>query len=660
MRQILLSLLLLSALAYSRAENYALGPDSIPHDGVPKGTVTKFVLPPGKYYPGTPHNCAVYVPAQYDAAKPTPFMIFLDGSQALNSSMHVPVVFDNLIAKHDLPPMIAIFIDPGVLPAVSDADQSRYNRIYEYDSLTPRFAEFLLDELIPAVQKNYNLSQNPDDRGLSGVSTGAVGAFMAAWNRPDQFHRVLSLIGTYVSMKGADELPGLIRKTEPKPIRIFMQDGSHDHITAAEPYGTHFSGSWPINNEVMYEALEFAGYDVKLEMGTGGHDLDQGGAILPDALRWLWRGYPAPIVEQEPAAAHEPGYDAADRVFSTIYGDKPWEHVGDFNSLFSVTAGRHEEWGGSNSPTSLTADREGNVYVPVATSDAADKRILRVDPQGKVTLFTEVHDPTPAPNPAQIPGPPPVLHMGPGDRLYAFTPGTALTNIATIGNAGSIVSWSVANGSASDEKVHATADEFQIADGVAEDVADFAVTKNGTIYALLNTMIKEIDPSGHVSMALNWSHLQGVTGPPTRIALSPDQSMLVVTDAMSRYSWSFQIDADGSLVNGEPFYRLEMLEAANYSPVSWFYEKGNAAEDTNGQVYFATPLGIQIAMQNGRISQILNPPIPGGGPLTAITFAGNENASWIYVVQDGKLFRRHVKVRGANAWTVVKPLKPTL
>jgi len=162
-------------------------------------------------------------------------MIFLDGGGALGNSMRVPVVFGNLIAKHDIPPMVGIFVDPGILPVVSDADQNRYNRIYEYDSMTPRFAEFLINELIPAVAKNYNLSKNPDDRGLSGVSTGAVGAFIAAWNRPDHFHRVPSFIGTYVSMKGADELPALVRRTEPKPIRIFTQDGTNDHVVPPEP-----------------------------------------------------------------------------------------------------------------------------------------------------------------------------------------------------------------------------------------------------------------------------------------------------------------------------------------------------------------------------------------------------------------------------------------
>ncbi len=232
---------------------------------------------------------------------------------------------------------------------VSDADQNRYNRIYEYDSVTPRFSEFLIDELIPAVGKNYNLSKNPDDRGLSGVSTGAVGAFAAAWNRPDQFHRVLSFIGTYVSMKGADALPALVRKTEPKPIRIWMQDGTQDHIVAPEPFGSSAFGSWPINNQVMHEALEFAGYDVKFELGTEAHNLKQGGADLPDALRWLWRGYPEPIVVHEPAAAHEAGYDTTNRVFSTMYLDKPWE--ADWRRLLVAIR-------------SLTSDRNGNVLLP--------------------------------------------------------------------------------------------------------------------------------------------------------------------------------------------------------------------------------------------------------------------------------------------------------
>jgi len=611
MRRILLALLLVSACAVPQAEDYMLGPDSQPQDGVPTGTVTKCTLAPGKDYPGTPHNCAVYVPAQYDPGKPTPFMIFLDGSQALGDSMRVPVVLDNLIAKHDLPPMIAIFVDPGILPVVSDpshADiaQNRYNRIYEYDSLTPRFSDFLVNELIPEVAKHYNLSKNPDDRALSGVSTGAVGAFMAAWNRPDQFHRVLSLIGTYVSMKGADALPALVRKTEPKPIRIFMQDGTADHIVLAEPYGTSFAGSWPINNQVMYEALEFAGYDAKLVMGTEGHNLKHGGAILPDALRWLWRDYPPPIVVHEPAAAQKPGWDPSATVFSTIFVDMPWQQVGgDYGSI-----------------SSLTSDREGNVYF--ADSNAGN--IERVDANGKITQFAE------PPNDTSI------LRVGANDRLYTYSPST-----------GDIVSSNVATGTASDQKT--------IARNMAA-VVDFVVTETSTIYFLDGSAatIGVIDSSGQSRVALHWTELGGKMAAPRGLALSPDQSMLVVTDTVSRYSWSFQIAADGTLENGEPFYRLELPET---TVMSWQSGTRGAVEDVNGMVYFVTPLGIQIAMQNGRVAEILNPPVPGA-PITAITFAGTGDASWLYVAENGKLYRRPVKVTGANAWTVVKPPKPTL
>src|SRR5215469_6679172 len=365
----LLALALIVATSCGCAQEYSLGPDSQPHDGVPKGTVTKSQLEPGKYYPGTPHTYWVYVPAQYDASKPTPFMIYMDGSGPVGNGQRVPVVFDNLIARRELPPMIGIFIDPGVLPAVSDAAQSRYERIFEYDSLSDRFANFLIGEVIPEVAKKYNLSKDPNDRGLAGTSTGAVAAFMAAWNRPDQFRRVISLIGTFVSMKGADAMPAFIRKTEPKPLRIFMQDGKKDHIVPAEPYGTFYAGSWPINNQVMFEALQYSGYDVKLEMGEGGHSGQQGASIMPDILRWLWRDYPQPIAVHEPAAMSQPGWDPRGKVFSIVSAGRSWEPVG----------------GAYGSVASPRADRDGNVYF----ADPTAHRIYRASPDGKVEVFRE-------------------------------------------------------------------------------------------------------------------------------------------------------------------------------------------------------------------------------------------------------------------------------
>jgi gluconolactonase len=591
MRRFVLLALLTATLVYAQ-ETYVLGPDSKAQAGVAQGSVTKYELKPGRFYPGTPHTYSVYVPARYDAAKPTPFMIFLDGSGFLSDKVQAPIVFDNLIAKHQLPPIIGIFIDPGVLPVLSDQAQNRFERIFEYDSLSDRYSRFLLEELIPEVEKKWNLSKDPNDRALCGVSTGAVGAFMAAWNRPDQFRRVLSFIGTYVSMKGADSLPALIRKTEPKPLRIFLQDGSGDHIVPAEPWGTFYAGSWPINNQVMFEAFEYAGYDAKLVIGSEGHNMKQGAAILPDALRWLWRDYPSPIVVREPAAIHEPGWDPRGKVYSTVFVDKPWQRMAEDHTLVA----------------GLAADRNGNLYFTDQPSD----RIYKIASDGAVTLFKEHANGAKA------------LRAGADDHLYAFE--AARKQIVSFGPGG---------------------DENVLAKDV--DAASLAVTARGAVY-FTDPEHKTI---GYIDAArkMRTVYDQGEIASPSGLALSPDQAMLIVTDAQARHSWSFQILADGSLANGEPFYRLEVPETGWMSGVS------GVAEDSQGQVYFATPLGIQICEANGRVSQILNSPTPGA--VTNILFGG-QNADWLYVTTSGGVYRRPVKVTGAKSWETAKPPKPPL
>jgi gluconolactonase len=590
MKLLALAILLAAELVY--AGEYAMGPDSQPQVGVPRGSVAKYELEAGTFYPGTPHTYSIYVPARYDAAKPTPFMIFLDGELFLSNSERLPVVLDNLIATHDLPPLIGIFVDPGTLPAVSDQSQSRAERIFEYDSLSDRYSHFLLEELIPEVAKKYNLSKNPDDRALCGVSTGAVGAFMAAWNRPDQFHRVLSFIGTYVAMKGADALPALIRKTEPKPIRVFLQDGKNDHIVPAEPYGTYFAGSWPINNQLMFEAFESAGYDAKLVMGDGGHDIEQAAAIMPEALRWLWRGYPEPIVVHVPAAMTQPGWDPRGKVYSAVSVDKPWQQIGE----------------GYGSVASPTADHEGNVFF----SDLAASRIYEADPNGRVTLFKDHAMGARA------------LRVGPDGRLYASQP--AFKRIVVYGPGG-------------DEKVVAQNAEAN----------DIAITAKASLYFAdaVHKTVGYIDAKRRVRIVYNG----GEIALPSGVALSPDQAMLIVTDRQARFSWSFQIAPDGSLIHGEPFYRLEMPEAG------WMSGVQGVIEDSAGQVYFATPVGIQFCEANGRVAGILNPPEPGA--ISDLAFAG-KNLDWLYVAEGGKLFRRSVKVTGAAVGAPAKPPKPPL
>jgi gluconolactonase len=584
MRTIVFALLCCAVSA--SCQDYSLGPDSQPQANVPKGTVTKFVLAPGKFYPGTPHNYQIYVPPQYNAAKPVPFMIFLDGSGAAGNSQRVPVVFDNLIAKGELPPMIGIFIDPGVQPALSDQAQGRRERTFEYDNISGRYAQFLDEELIPEVAKKYSLSKNPDDHAIGGVSTGAVGALIAAWERPDLFHRVLSFIGTYVDMRGADSLPATIRRTEPKPIRIFMQDGKNDHLVAGQPYGTFYGGSWPINNEVMYEAFQFAGYDVKLTIGEGAHDMKQGAAIMPEALRWLWRDYPKPIVAGVPAAMNEKGWDSRGQVYGVLIPGKGWEQVG----------------GSYRAVASPTVDKDGNVYFV----DTGAGRIYKSDAEGKVTQFRQAAAKA--------------IRFGPDGRLYAAV-------------AQGIVSW----GPGGDEKV------------VAKQVnaTELALNSKGDVYFIEGNSVGVIGADGKRRVALAGGDAKKTAA----LVLSPDQSLMDVGDAESRFSWSYQVAADGALSNGEPFFRVDTPELSPTNGVA------GAAMDSIGQVYWATGLGIQFCEQNGRCAAILGK--PERGDLGGIAFGGKD-MNWLYVAEGGKLFRRETKSKGVTAWSPVKPPNPPL
>lgn len=573
---------------------YTPGPDSQVQPNTPKGVVTKYVLPPGRFYPGTPHNYQVYVPSQYDAAKPTPFMIFLDGGGSVNGGPKVPVVFDNLIAKHEIPAMIGIFIDPGVLPALNSDAQRRFERIFEYDSINGRFGQFLIDELIPEVAKKYNLSKDPNDRGIQGASTGAVGAFMAAWEHPDQFHRVISFIGTFVAMKGADTLPAIIRKSEPKPIRIFMQDGKNDHLVPGQPFGTFFAGSWPINNEVLYEDLQFAGYDVKFELGESGHDGRQTSVIMPDILRWLWRDYPKPITAQPPAGFGKPGWDPRAQVLSTVSLDKPWQQVG----------------GVYKSAVSPAPDKEGNVYF----ADPVAGVIYKSDADGQVSTFRSNTGGAKA------------LRVGADGRLYASQP--QQKRIVSFGT-----------GTAADIKV--------VAQNVVAD--DLAVTAKGAVYFVdgAQKTVGLVDASGKPRVVFHGTEMLL----PAALTLSPDQATVAVGDAQNKFSWSTQIAAHGSLVNGEPFYRVDMPDISPYSGVS------GVTMDSDGQVYFSTALGIQFCEANGRAAAILSKPEPG--TVTGIAFGGKD-LNWIYATEDGKLFRRPSLRKGIAAWVVSKPPNPPL
>jgi enterochelin esterase-like enzyme len=286
MKAPILTIALAAVLSTHAADDYKLGPDSMPQDGVPRGDVIK--MPPmtnSAVFPGTTRDWWIYVPKQYDASKPACVMVFQDGQSYVNTNgqVRVPVVFDNLIAKKEMPATIGIFLQPGMfLPAVEGA-KPRSNRSFEYDSLGDQYARFIIDEVLPEVGKKYNLTKDPAGRAICGMSSGGICAWTVAWERPDQFQKVLSHIGSFTNIRGGHNYAALIRKTERKPIRIFLQDGSNDL--------DNLHGNWPLANQEMAAALKFMKYDYRFELGDGSHSAKHGGAIFPDSLRWLWRDY---------------------------------------------------------------------------------------------------------------------------------------------------------------------------------------------------------------------------------------------------------------------------------------------------------------------------------------------------------------------------------
>ena len=263
---------------------YEPGPDSTEQLGVPRGEVTKFHWATSQVYPGTQRDYWLYVPKQYDETQPACLMVFQDGERYIAPPNNLPVVFDNLIHKGEMPITIGLFVNSGDkgdgMPIYGGQD----NRSYEYDSLGDRYARFLIEELLPEVQKSYKITDDPAGRAIGGMSSGAICAFTVAWERPDAFRKVVSLCGSFTDIRGGHEYPTLIRKTEPKPLRVFLQSGTQDLNI--------IFGNWPLANQEMAAALAYRDYDYQFVFGEGGHSGKHGAAIFPDVLRWLWRDWP--------------------------------------------------------------------------------------------------------------------------------------------------------------------------------------------------------------------------------------------------------------------------------------------------------------------------------------------------------------------------------
>jgi enterochelin esterase-like enzyme/sugar lactone lactonase YvrE len=539
-----------SSISWAQPSEYRLGPDSQFNPRVPQGTVTRhvFTATDKSLFPGTRRDYWIYVPKQYSPDKPPCLMVFQDGGGyvSTNGSFRAPIVFDNLIARGEMPVTVGVFVNPGVLPSARGTNAlPRYNRSYEYDGLGDRYARFLAEELLPEIRKTVAFTDDPNGRAIAGASSGAIAAFTAAWERPDLFRRVFSTIGTYVGLRGGNAYPILIRKTEPKPLRVFLQDGSNDQNI--------YGGNWWIANLDMHSALEFSGYELEKAWGTGGHDSKQAGSIFPDALRWLWKNYPAPVKAGE--GSRQP------LTREVLAAGESW------SAVTTETTGRVRQ---------LWADQDGTVMAETTHG------LLRLDD----------------------------------------SPGMPLTG----------------------------SEARRLKRVFSTPTAASATRADGHAYRLdpAKRKLSHQPPFGR----LQHHNLTGIEMP-TSLCLSPDQTLLYVADRRRQLITSFQVGRDGTPTLEQPYFHLHLPDDADGSGV------GGLCVDTAGRLYAATPMGIQVFDQAGRVNGIIAPPQRLTN-IQGLTFGGPTRDE-LYLLADGRVWRRKVQTRGVfPAATPILPAPPRL
>ena len=498
MKNLIFIVFLLSQItifAQTPAENYPEDSASIEQVGVPKGEILKFTFENSKIFPGTWREYWIYIPAQYRPDKPACVYVNQDGIQ-----WKAPTVFDNLIHRKEMPVTIGVFVMHGKVRAENgEIALDRFNRSFEYDGLGDNYARFLLEEILPEVEKQKTsdgrailLSKNGNDRAIGGSSSGAVCAFTAAWERPDAFSRVFSAIGTYVGLRGADRYPTLIRKYEPKPLRIFLQDGSNDLNI--------YAGDWWKANESMERSLTFAGYEVNHVWGEGGHNGKHGTSIFPAAMRWLWKDYPKATVA---------GSSKNQFLKDILVENSAWELVGEGYGFTEGTA----------------ANAKGEVFF----QDIPNAKTYKIGLDGKVEMLKI------------------------DSKKASGTVFTADGKMITCTGG-----WS----NPPTKQVHsidANGKFAVVADSIAGN--DIILAKNGNIYVTSPdgrerpSKIYLVKPNGQkivVDEGIKFAN---------GVCLSPDQSQLYVTESASHWVWIYQIKSDGTLANKQRYGNLYVRDS---------------------------------------------------------------------------------------------------
>ena len=532
----LLSCVVFAQQAYNVASPY--DPATIPVAEEQRGEVITFSINQSLRYPGTTREILVYIPQQYNDTAPACLLVCMDGIL-----YDATTVLDNLITSGEMPVTIGVFINPGV---VYDEDNNvvRYNRCKEFDSTDDTWAQFIEHEVLPQVRalktkdgQSINISSDPNDCAITGASSGGIAAFTAAWNRPDMFSRVYTTVGTFVAMRGGHEYPAIVRKTEPKPLRIYMQDGWYD-------VWNPIFGEWFEYNLLMESAFNFAGYEAFHHWNRGNHSIKYGTLDFPDAMRWLWKGYPAKVRK---------GTSNNGMLQEILDPESDWQEI------------------------ALPFDIDGCLFA--SSSDAivmADQsNIYKVYATGKYKQEGELE----------------ALEVLLGDGITAK--GTTLYK----------------NGKPVADQLYGLQSVVELADGrfVALCLPGAQSTKNVWV--------------------INQGH--------GALAVAPDYRLCVTGERNTHHLISTIINKKGEMLYSEPFYHLHDLSNAVQDPTQ------GMAFDTNGNLYIATPMGVQVADHNGRVRAILSLP---AGQVHSLAFSGQ----YLYVRCGQKLYVRKMKAIGHN------------
>jgi enterochelin esterase family protein len=514
--------------------------------GVPHGTVTQMPALKSKIFPDTTRDWFIYVPAQYKPDGTAALMVFQDGQGYTNlkGNWRVPIVFDNLIARGEMPVTIAVFVNPGHDPSKGQpkSPTSGSNRSLEYNSLGDRYARFLLEEILPDVAKQYPFSRDPELHAIAGSSSGAIAAFTVAWEMPDQFRKVLSTVGSFVNLRGGNDYPALIRKTERKPIRVFLQDSTGDNDN---PFG-----HWPTANQQMHAALKYMGYDVRFDFAEGyGHNSNHGGSIFPDALRWLWRKEkPVPVINTK-------GDLAVDMTLHRLLIDgEGWQPVVD-----GLTMG-----------DGACTDAAGNFYF----ADVRAGGIFRLNSAGKKTKVSD--------EPASG------LKFGPDGRLYAC-----------LGQKKHIIALQLSTGA-----METIASDVQPNDFVITDRGHIYFTETGK----KQVTFVDVKTKAVRVVATGLAAPNGITLSPDQgtLAVSESQGQFVWTfrinpdgalDAKAPYmTLRRPIDPKGEFRSSEP------------PPYKTASNGDGMTSDTLGRYYVTSAVGLQVFDPTGRLCGVVDKP----------------------------------------------------